>query len=76
MNHKDVSFNIKNSLYFTSYLKELVPVYNKVAKSVIEERMKGNADGKTVVDVKEVFDQVAFQIISEVIISTNIDDEK
>ena len=65
LNHKDVSLNIKNSLYF-SYLKELVPVYNKVAKSVIEERMKGNADGKTVVDVKEVFDQVAFQIISEV----------
>ena len=43
----------KNSLCFSSYLKQLVPVYNKVAKSVIEERMRNNADGKTVVDVKE-----------------------
>ena len=57
---------MKNNLYFSSYLKELVPVYNKVAKSVLEEKMKGSADGKTVVDVKEVFDRVAFQIISQV----------
>ena len=50
-----------------SYLKELVPVFNKAAKSVIEERMRSHADGKTVVDLKEVFYQVAFQIISQVI---------
>ena len=52
---------------FHSYLKELVPVFNKAAKSVIEERMRSHADGKTVVDLKEVFYQVAFQIISQVI---------
>ena len=44
-----------------------MPVFNKAAKSVIEERMRSNADGKTVVDLKEVFHQVAFQIISQVI---------
>ena len=54
-------------ILFHSYLKELVPVFNKAAKSVIEERMRNNADGKTVVDLKEVFHQVAFQIISQVI---------
>ena len=52
---------------FHSYLKELIPVFNKAAKSVIEERMMSNADGKTVVDLKEVFNQVTFQIISQVI---------
>ena len=52
---------------YHSYLKELIPVFNKAAKSVIEERMRSNADGKTVVDIKEVFYQVAFQIISQVI---------
>ena len=52
---------------FHSNLKELVPVFNKAAKSVIEERMSSSADGKTVVDLKEVFYQVAFQIISQVI---------
>ena len=43
-----------------------MPVFNKAAKSVIDERMKSNADGKTAVDMKAVFYQVAFQIISQV----------
>ena len=51
---------------YHSYLKELVPVFNKAAKSVIEERMRSSADGKTVVDLKTVFYEVAFQIISQV----------
>lgn len=53
-----------------SYLKDLVPVFNKAAKSVIEEKMKTNADGRTVVDIKEVFYQVAFQIISQVFLDS------
>ena len=43
-----------------------MPVLNKTAKSVIEERMRSSADGRTVVDVKKVFFQVAHQIISQV----------
>ena len=41
-------------------------MFNKAAKSVIEERMSSSADGKTVVDITEVFYEVAFQIISQV----------
>ena len=52
---------------FHSYLKELVPVFNKAAKSVMEERMRSSADGKTVVDLKGVFYEVVLQIISQVI---------
>ena len=51
---------------YHSYLKELVPVFNKAAKSVIEERMRSSVDRKTVVDLKTVFYEVVFQIISQV----------
>lgn len=55
-------------MHFCSYLKELVPVLNNTAKSVIEERMRNGADGRTVIDIKKVFFQVAHQIISQVYI--------
>ena len=49
-----------------------MPVLNKTARSVIEERMRNSADGRTVVDVKKVFFQVAHQIISQVYMQIHV----
>ena len=41
-------------------------MFNKAAKTVIEERMRSKANGKTVIDMMGVFSDVAFQVISQV----------
>lgn len=70
------STNKKNDHEFIynhySFLNGLVPQYNKIVQKHLVSYLKTVADGRTVIDMKQVIGKVTLEIISEVKIYNSV----
>ena len=53
-------------VFLCSYLRGLVPIYNRVVVKDLIEPLRAKADGTTSVAMKTEFSRIALQVISEV----------
>ena len=59
-----MNYNYCRLIHIASYLNSLVPQFNKVAIDHLENNLRSRADGKTVVNMEDVFLNAALQFLS------------